>query len=147
MVSNVFKACGPMRWEPSGWMDLIENAKAVRENAHVPHSNFPVGAALLTDSGKMFLGCNVENAAFPQGLCAEAGAIAAMCAAGERTISRLVVVAGSSLVTPCGGCRQKIAEFASSQTEILMVSGDLDTGWLADFEDLLPGAFSSRDME
>ena len=76
-------------------MSLIEAARAVRENAHVPYSNFKVGAAIQAASGTVYVGCNVENVAYPEGTCAEAGAIAAMCAAGERNIAEITVVAGS----------------------------------------------------
>ena len=77
-------------------MTLFEKALRVRENAHAPYSNFKVGAALRTKNGKVFVGCNVENAAYPQGTCAEAGAIAAMVAAGEHRIAEIWIVADSS---------------------------------------------------
>jgi xanthosine phosphorylase len=93
--------------------DLFEAARAAFENAHAPYSNFKVGAALRTPSGRIFCGANVENASYPEGNCAEASAIAAMVAAGERRITEaLVVAAGERLCTPCGGCRQRLAEFA-----------------------------------
>ena len=85
-------------------MTLYDAARKVREHAYAPYSGFKVGAALRTASGAIFVGCNVENVAYPEGTCAEAGAIAAMCAAGEREIVELVVVAeSSSPVPPCGG--------------------------------------------
>jgi xanthosine phosphorylase len=93
--------------------DLFEAARAAFENAHAPYSNFPVGAAVRAASGRIFAGANVENASYPEGNCAEASAIAAMVAAGEREIAEaLVVAAGERLCTPCGGCRQRLAEFA-----------------------------------
>jgi xanthosine phosphorylase len=93
--------------------DLFDAARAAFENAHAPYSNFKVGAALRTPSGRIFCGANVENASYPEGNCAEAAAIAAMVAAGERRITEaLVVAAGERLCTPCGGCRQRLAEFA-----------------------------------
>ena len=102
--------------------DLIDAALAVREHAHVPYSNFKVGAAIRTHEGSVFAGCNVENAAYPQGTCAEAGAIAAMVGAGQRRIREVVVVgAGHLPVTPCGGCRQKLREFAGPEVEVHMV--------------------------
>ena len=92
-------------------MSLLDEARAVRENAHAPYSNFKVGAAIKTASGTVYRGCNVENVAYPEGTCAEAGAIAAMCAAGERDIAEVAVIADCpEPVTPCGGCRQKLAE-------------------------------------
>ena len=93
--------------------DLFEAARAAFDNAHAPYSNFHVGAALRSRSGRIFAGANVENASYPEGNCAEASAIAAMVAAGERQITEaLVVAAGQRLCTPCGGCRQRLAEFA-----------------------------------
>lgn len=122
-------------------MSLLDAAKAVRENAHAPYSNFKVGAAIRTASGAVFVGCNVENVAYPEGTCAEAGAIAAMCAAGEREIAEVAVIADSPQpVTPCGGCRQKLAEFGAGDVPVTMatvdgVSEETTIGLL------LPGAF------
>ena len=103
---------------------LLEAARDARKKAYAPYSRFLVGAAILDDQGKLHKGCNVENAAYPQGTCAEAGAIAAMILAEGRRIKAIAVV-GESLdpVTPCGGCRQKIREFAKPTTPILI--GDL----------------------
>ncbi len=97
----------------SGLEALIDAATAARANAHCPYSNYPVGAAIRTVSGAVFAGCNVENAAYPSGTCAEAGAIAAMVLAGEHDIAEVVVVTGGATPgTPCGGCRQRLREFA-----------------------------------
>ncbi len=99
--------------------DLFEAARAAFENAHAPYSNFRVGAALRARSGRIFCGANVENASYPEGNCAEASAIAAMVAAGERQITEaLVVASGERLCTPCGGCRQRLAEFAGPDLSI-----------------------------
>ncbi|WP_029011219.1 cytidine deaminase [Azospirillum halopraeferens] len=96
---------------------LVAAARAAMANAHAPYSMFPVGAAIHTDSGRVFVGANVENAAYPQGQCAEASAIGAMVTAGERRIRRVVVMGGKAgdgaLCTPCGGCRQRLREFAA----------------------------------
>jgi xanthosine phosphorylase len=93
--------------------DLFDAARAAFEHAHAPYSNFRVGAALRARSGRIYCGANVENASYPEGNCAEASAIAAMVAAGERQITEaLLVAAGVRLCTPCGGCRQRLAEFA-----------------------------------
>ncbi len=128
-------------------MTLFDAACAVRENAYVPYSKFKVGAALRTASGQVFAGCNVENVAYPEGTCAEAGAIAAMCAAGEREIAELVVVADSpSPVPPCGGCRQKIAEFAGPEVIVTMMSLD-GASRAVRVADLLPGAFGAGHMD
>ena len=105
---------------------LLSAARAVRANAHVPYSKFAVGAALLDDQGRIHAGCNVENAAYPQGLCAEAVAIGHFVAAGGRRIVAAAVVGeGASPVTPCGGCRQKLREFAADDMPILV--GDLQS--------------------
>ncbi|TVS04082.1 MAG: cytidine deaminase [Rhodobacteraceae bacterium] len=128
-------------------MTLFEAACAVRKNAYVPYSEFKVGAALRAASGRLYTGCNVENVAYPEGTCAEAGAIAAMCAAGEREITELVVVADSpSPVPPCGGCRQKIAEFAGPDVKVTMMALD-GTAHTVRVSDLLPGAFGPAHME
>lgn len=128
-------------------MTLYDAARKVREHAYAPYSGFKVGAALRTASGAVFAGCNVENVAYPEGTCAEAGAIAAMCAAGEREIVELVVVADStSPVPPCGGCRQKIAEFAKADVQVAMVSLD-GVRHVVTVAELLPGAFGAGHMD
>jgi cytidine deaminase len=98
---------------------LFEAARAIQAKAYAPYSGFRVGAAIATPGGRIFTGCNVENAAYPVGACAEAGAISAMIAGGESRIEAIVVMGeGEHLVTPCGGCRQRIREFASPETPI-----------------------------
>jgi cytidine deaminase len=127
--------------------DLRQAAAAVRENAHAPYSKFHVGAALRTRAGQVFVGCNVENAAYPEGTCAEAGAIAAMVAAGEREIAEAYVIAGSELpVPPCGGCRQKLAEFGAGDVPVTMATTG-GTEQITTIADLLPGAFDAGFME
>ncbi|MGB3243477.1 MAG: cytidine deaminase [Sulfitobacter sp.] len=126
--------------------DLRELAMNVRENAHAPYSGFKVGAAVRTASGEVFVGCNVENAAYPEGTCAEAGAIAAMVAAGARDLVEAYVVAGSERpVPPCGGCRQKLAEFAAPDATVTLstMGGEEQKTTVGD---LLPGAFDAADM-
>ncbi|MEM1431586.1 MAG: cytidine deaminase [Pseudomonadota bacterium] len=126
---------------------LIAAARAVRDNAHAPYSGFAVGAALRTASGTLHVGCNVENIAYPEGTCAEAGAIAAMAAAGEREITAIAVIADSpSPVPPCGGCRQKIAEFAAADVPVTLATMGGQTLTLTVAE-LLPGAFGASHME
>ena len=127
--------------------DLKQAAVMVRENAHAPYSNFKVGAAIRSSSGTVYVGCNVENVAYPEGTCAEAGAIAAMVAAGETQLTEVYVVAGSPMpVTPCGGCRQKLAEFGGGGVAVTMatVAGVEQAMTLAE---LLPGAFGAAHME
>ncbi len=128
-------------------MDMLKAATSVREMAYAPYSNFKVGAAIRTASGKIYVGCNVENVAYPEGTCAEAGAIAAMISAGENCIAEALVIADSPLpVSPCGGCRQKLAEFSDGDVVVTMTTLDGATKSLA-MKDLLPGAFSTRHME
>jgi len=109
---------------PAQLHQLVAAARAAREKAYAPYSTFAVGAALLDDKGHVHAGCNVENAAYPQGLCAEASALAHMVLAGGRQVLA-VVVAGEAPqpVTPCGGCRQKLREFAADATPVWSVDG------------------------
>jgi len=125
----------------SGSDELLAAAVAVRANAYAPYSNFAVGAAVRGASGRIFVGANVENASYPVGTCAEAGAIAAMIAAGERRIVEVLVLGeGPRPLTPCGACRQRLAEFADPDT--LVHAGD-PAGIRASYSlgALLPEAF------
>ena len=121
---------------------LFNAAKAAQARAHAPYSRFAVGAALRSASGALHVGCNVENAAYPEGICAETSAIAAMVVAGESRINEIVIVGGDAMLTPCGGCRQRILEFADASTRIYCASSD---GIKAGFTiaELLPVAFAS----
>ncbi|MFG5383104.1 cytidine deaminase [Yoonia sp. R2-816] len=127
-------------------MSLIDTARQVRENAHAPYSKFKVGAALRAVSGTVYAGCNVENVAYPEGTCAEAGAIAAMVAGGDTEIAEIAVIADSPKpISPCGGCRQKIAEFAKGDVKVTLTTVDgvtLETT----VADLLPGVFDADYM-
>jgi cytidine deaminase len=126
--------------------ELLEAARTVQANAHAPYSRFRVGAALRTPSGKVFSGCNVENAAYPLGTCAEAGAIAAMVAAGEAAIDVILTVAdGETLATPCGGCRQRIREFATSAT-VIHVAGPEGVRATYTMDELLPDSFGPENL-
>lgn len=128
-------------------MSLEIAARNVRENAHAPYSKFKVGAAIRTKTAKIFVGCNVENAAYPEGTCAEAGAIAAMIAAGETEIVEAFLISDSPTpVSPCGGCRQKLAEFGKGDMQVTMsnLKGVKSTQTIAQ---LLPGAFDASHME
>jgi cytidine deaminase len=124
--------------------ELLEAARVVREKAYCPYSGFHVGAALLDDTGQVHVSCNVENAAYPQGSCAEAGAISAMIAAGGKRIVTIAVAGGDEdktrACTPCGGCRQRIHEFADEQTRII-VKDDDDVWHTYSMDDLLPSSF------
>lgn len=127
--------------------DLRKAAVEVRENAHAPYSKFKVGAAIRTTTGKIYVGCNVENVAYPEGTCAEAGAIAAMVAAGEMQLTEAYVVAGSDTpVTPCGGCRQKLAEFGTGEVSVTMATTN-GVEQKTTLADLLPGAFGAAHMK
>ena len=126
--------------------ELLNAARTVQAGAHAPYSHFPVGAALRTPSGQVFTGCNVENSAYPQGTCAEAGAIAAMVAAGERMIEVILTVAdGDMLATPCGGCRQKIREFATPAT-LIHVAGPEGVRKTYTMDELLPDSFGPENL-
>ena len=128
-------------------MTLLEAAAEVRERAYAPYSNFKVGAAIRAESGRVYQGVNVENAAYPEGTCAEAGAIAAMIAGGDTRIAEIAVIADAPRpVPPCGGCRQKLAEFGSGDVKVTLATtrGAVQETSIAD---LLPGAFTDRDME
>ncbi|MFO1215437.1 MAG: cytidine deaminase [Burkholderiaceae bacterium] len=125
---------------------LLQAARAARRNAYAPYSHFAVGAALLDEQGRVHAGCNVENAAYPQGLCAEAGALSAMVAAGGRRVAALLLVGeGPSLLTPCGGCRQKLREFAAPDTPVLVADAQgIRQGFT--LAQLLPHAFGPEHL-
>ncbi|MBS1303347.1 cytidine deaminase [Loktanella sp. SALINAS62] len=126
--------------------DLIAAATKVRLRAHAPYSQFQVGAAIRGESGALHIGCNVENVAYPEGTCAEAGAIAAMIAGGDTRISAIAVIADSPRpVSPCGGCRQKIAEFADGDTPVTLATTDGHVQHTT-VAALLPGAFDQDYM-
>jgi len=125
--------------------ELLQAADAVRARAWVPYSRFAVGAAIRTPSGAVHVGCNVENAAYPQGQCAEATAIGTMVSAGETRILEIAVVgSGPDPCAPCGGCRQRIAEFALPETVVHMASAGGRTVQTVPFRELLPHAFALR---
>jgi cytidine deaminase len=122
-------------------MTLIDDARAARDHAYAPYSRFKVGAAIRAASGKVYQGVNVENAAYPQGTCAEAGAIAAMILGGDTRIAEVAVIADAPVpVAPCGGCRQKLAEFAAPEVAVTMANTDGLTLTMT-MAELLPGAF------
>ncbi|MEM1176312.1 MAG: cytidine deaminase [Pseudomonadota bacterium] len=136
-LTQVFKMTG---YEDD---ELIDAALAVRQNAYCPFSKFSVGAALIDEKGEIHVGCNVENSSYPEGSCAEANAIGAMIASGGKRIRRIVVAGGRERLetcTPCGGCRQRIAEFSDGDTIISIIGGG---GYANKFsvQDLLPLCF------
>ncbi len=143
-----------LRFAPAGAkgqgpMDALDRlfaaARAAQAKAYAPYSGFPVGAALRTESGAIFSGCNVENAASPNGLCAESAAIAAMIGAGERRIAEALVVGPAAAIAPCGACRQRLLEFAVDGAIIHLAdaSGARESHRLGA---LLPRAFGPGDL-
>jgi cytidine deaminase len=125
---------------------LVDAARAVREHAYAAYSGYRVGSALLDEQGRIHTGCNVENSAFPLGSCAEANAIGAMVAAGGKRIVAIAAVGGRDgleACTPCGGCRQNIAEFADANTRIILLGAD---GQQESYpvDQLLPASFHLR---
>jgi cytidine deaminase len=126
--------------------ELFDAAKAAQAKAYVPYSRFHVGAALRAPSGAVFSGCNVENAAYPQGACAETGAISAMALAGERRIEEILVIGdGEGLCTPCGGCRQRIREFAEAATPV-HIAGPEGVRASLTLGELLPHSFGPENL-
>ncbi|MGB3139865.1 MAG: cytidine deaminase [Aestuariivirga sp.] len=127
--------------------DLIAAAKAARLKAYAPYSKFLVGAALRDENGKIHGGCNIENAAYPQGWCAETSAIAAMIMAGGKAIAEMAVIGtGDLLCTPCGGCRQKIREFARGSVKIHMCGEDGTLKQTMTLDELLPASFGPENL-
>lgn len=123
--------------------DLFEAARAAMAFAHAPYSKFPVGAAIRAEDGRIYAGANIENLSFPQGWCAEPTAISHMIMAGNKKIVEMAVIAEKlPLCPPCGGCRQKIAEFATARTPIYLCD---ETGVkkTMTMEELLPHSFAT----
>jgi len=130
-----------------GFDALFEAARTAQRSAHCPYSGFAVGAAVRAPGGAVYAGCNVENSSYPEGCCAETSAIAAMVLAGERRIEAIAVVgSGEELCTPCGGCRQRILEFAAAGTAVYVCGPE---GLRREFgiEELLPHAFGAHNLD
>lgn len=124
----------------------LELAAQAMEKAYAPYSNFSVGAVIFTKNGKHYSGCNVENASYPEGTCAEAGAIASMVLDGETQIEEIYVMGkGDELVTPCGGCRQRIREFSSAETKI-HICGPEGVRKSLTLDELLPFSFGPENL-
>lgn len=125
---------------------LFEAAKVAQAQAYAPYSRFKVGAAIRGSKGGLFASCNVENAAYPVGTCAEAGAISAMIAAGETRIAAVLVLGdGEGLVTPCGACRQRIREFAGEETLVHIADGQQIRQSFT-LAELLPASFGPSNL-
>ena len=128
------------------FVQMFDAAKKARENAHVPYSKFKVGAAILTEDNQIIVGCNVENAAYPQSQCAEATAIGNLISQGYKNIFEIVVIgSGNKLCSPCGGCRQRLREFSNLDVPIHMcsVEGHIKTSTLGE---LLPDSFGPENF-
>ena len=124
--------------------DLIKAAREARENAYCRYSGYAVGAAIVDDNGRLHVGCNVENASYPLGNCAEPSAIAAMLQEGGKRIDRIAVAGGKSEIsscTPCGGCRQRIFEFADENTVVITMGDNQDYWQRCTIGELLPAGF------
>ncbi len=129
----------------AGSDELVDRARAAMQRAYVPYSRFPVGAALRDEHGAIHAAANVENAAYPQGQCAEASAIGVMVAAGGTRIAEIAVAGNAELITPCGGCRQRLREFASPDTKVHLC-GPEGIRRTVTFGDLLPMSFGPEDL-
>ena len=126
--------------------ELVAMARAVRSNAYAPYSSFAVGAALLGESGAVYLGVNVENAAYPVGMCAERSAVGTAVTAGERRFEAIAIVGGAALSFPCGMCRQTLAEFAP-EIRIILATPDVQLAPdVRSLPELLPHAFGPSDL-
>ncbi len=119
---------------------MFERAKAAQQAAYAPYSQFPVGACFLSVEGNYYDGCNVENSAYPVGHCAEVSAIGAMITAGDRAIAEIVIVGGGDLCTPCGACRQRVAEFATCDV-LVHICGPEGLRRTFSVAELLPSGF------
>jgi cytidine deaminase len=126
--------------------DMLEAARQALKSAYAPYSRHRVGAAVRGASGAVYAGCNVENAAYPEGTCAEAAAIAAMVLAGEtRLIEVMVMGETAGLCTPCGGCRQKLREFATADVPV-RIAGPEGVRMTLSVDELLPDAFGPENL-
>jgi cytidine deaminase len=127
--------------------DLVDLAQEVREKAYAPYSGFSVGAALLTRSGRVFTGCNVENASYPLTICAERTAVTKAVSEGERDFEAIAVVTATG-ATPCGACRQVLHEFGGADADLRVIVADLE-GNLSTYTiaELLPAGFTPDQLE
>lgn len=126
---------------------LIDEAIAASKQAHVPYSHFHVGAALLTTDGKIYRGCNIENASYGLTNCAERTAIFKAISEGDKQFSAIAVVGDTDgPISPCGACRQVLAEFCDDHTQIILANlkGDFV---ITNINEILPGYFSSKDLQ
>ena len=126
--------------------NYIEATKEAMSKAYVPYSNYPVGALIVTNNGNTYSGCNVENASYPLGNCAEASAIASMILGGEKKIKTIYIMTKNDEGgIPCGGCRQRIREFSDENTQIMMCSPD-GVQQRINLSELLPNSFGPEHL-
>jgi cytidine deaminase len=129
------------------FQDLVAQAVLARKDAYVPYSGFPVGAALLGRSGRVYTGCNVENASYPLTLCAERTAVVKAVSEGERSFEAIAVVTSSG-GSPCGACRQVLSEFGGPEQDLVVIVADLEgNSQVYTIADLLPEAFRPEQLE
>ena len=134
------------KMQPALFKALRDQAQYSMSRAYAPYSKFHVGASILTLDDKIFSGCNVENAAYPEGMCAEAGAISAMIVGGSKHIRAMCIIANSNtIISPCGGCRQKMLEFSTPETEIFLCSQKKDYKVFS-INQILPFSFKEFDQ-
>lgn len=128
--------------------EMFSLAKEALKYSYSPYSNFPVSCVIRSKSGQIFSGVNMENASYPEGICAEGSAVCSMISAGEREIAEVVICAqGATLCFPCGGCRQKLAEFSAQDTIVHICHAKTNEVHSTTMSELLPYSFSKRDME
>ena len=135
----------PPTLDPKQVQQLLEAAREAQQRAHAPYSRFFVGAAVLDEEGRIHTGCNVENAAYPLGTCAETVAIAAMIAAGGNRRATAMLVLGDGETPPCGGCRQRLREFAAPDTPILVADRERVRSQFT-LDQLLPMSFGPEHL-
>ncbi|MES2203751.1 MAG: cytidine deaminase [Pseudomonadota bacterium] len=132
----------------SNFDQMLLKAREILKHSYSPYSNFPVSCVIRTKNNKIFAGVNMENASFPQGICAESGTVAHMISAGEREIAEIVVCSQSNtLCFPCGGCRQVLSEFSDENTIVHICHATSDDLHTTNMGTLLPHSFSKRELE
>lgn len=132
----------------SNFDQMFLKAREVLKHSYSPYSNFPVSCVIRTKSGQVFAGVNIENASYPQGICAEGATIGQMVSAGEREIEEIVICSqGNTLCFPCGGCRQLLSEFSEENTPVHICHAKTDATYTTDMGTLLPHSFSKRELE
>lgn len=135
-----------MNQKPKYLTELVDSAEKMLDAAYVPYSRFPVGAALRTKSGKVYEGCNIENASYGLSNCAERTALFKAVSEGEKEFEYMVVTGDTKRpISPCGACRQVMAEFCPQDMPVLLTNTNGDT-WFTTVEELLPGAFTPADL-